>query len=388
MSRPTNSFRSRISGNAGAASRSRAPFILAALLGALAVGAAAEGRERERIAVTNPYEGVDWDATGYYDANLHTHTRYSDGRHSPHHAIDRYHEMDYKILALTDHDSLHVDLRPKALYPWTELKNIYHEIKDKRVERFDKTFGEVWPEEWENRDPDELGMVSIPGSEISRTHHLGSLFNDYAGGTRSEETAFQEIEKRGGLSLFFHPGRYGHDAEWYIDYFTRHDHVVGMEVYNQVDRYPVDRRNWDRILHRLMPGRPVWGFANDDTHTDDHYGRNRNVFLLSELSKEAVFSAMKKGQFYFFVPTEQGTPPQVKLTGVAVDENRIKLAIDGDFDRIDWITFDPATDDSQTIGHGREMSLSGIPLRATFVRAVIIREDGRTYTQPFGLERK
>jgi hypothetical protein len=336
--------------------------------------------------IINPYAGVDWKRSGYYDANLHTHTNLSDGRYDPHYAIDKYHELNYDILALTDHDSMHHEVWPKALYPWTELNAIYHQIKDQRSSRFDRTYGELADEEWQNRDPEELGMVSIEGSEISRTHHTGSLFNDYAGGTRSEDTAFQEIAQRGGLAIFFHPGRYNRPTEWYVSHFQRHDHVVGMEVYNQADRYPVDRQKWDSVSYQLMPDRPVWGFANDDTHTDADFGRNRNVFLLPELKKERIFDAMKQGHFYFFVPVEQGVPPPVRLTGVEVTGDLIALEVAGDFDRIDWITYNPFTGESQTLAEGLEFSLEALVVPSPFVRAVVISPEGRTYTQPFGIQ--
>ena len=328
---------------------------------------------------------MNWENIGYYDANLHTHTNLSDGQHDPHHAIDKYHDLNYEILALTDHDSLHDEVWPKALYPWTELNAIYHEIKDQQSVRFKKPYREVADEEWQNRDPKELGMVSIPGSEISRTNHISSLFNHYAGGTDSEETAFEEIAKRSGLAVFNHPGRYKRSIDWYVDHFTRHPHVVGMEVYNQVDRFPVDRKRWDNILYRLMPDRPVWGLANDDTHGDAHYGRNRNVFLLNELTQEQVFSAMKNGHFYFFVPVEQGTPSPVQLTDVKATPTTITLKIDGDYERVEWITYNPSTDSSDIIATGPEFSLDAVPYPTPFVRAVIVSEDGRTYTQPFGI---
>ncbi|GEM_PF-365308 len=342
-------------------------------------------REPVELVFVNPYAGVSWETIGYYDANLHTHTNFSDGGYDPHYAIDTYHGMEYDILALTDHDSMHVDVWPRALYPWTALNEIYHQIKDERSVRFDAPYAEVVDEEWQNRDPDELGMVSIPGSEISRTHHIGSLFNHYAGGTEDEETAFREIGERGGLAMFFHPGRYNRDTEWYVDFYERHPHVVGMEVYNQVDRYPVDRRKWDSVLYKLMPDRPVWGFANDDTHSDAHFGRNRNVFMLSEFTKEHIFEAMKRGHLYFFVPEQQGTRPAVKLTGVTVTDDTIRLEIEGEYARIDWMTYNPETNDNHAVANGLEVAIHDLAPPTTFVRAVIISEEGRTYTQPFGV---
>ncbi|MFB6248064.1 MAG: Ca2+-dependent phosphoinositide-specific phospholipase C [Salinibacter sp.] len=52
----------------------------------------------------------------------------------------------------------------------------------------------------------------------------------------------------------------------YMGLFHQYDSLVGMEVHNQTDRYPWDRRLWDALLETMMPERPVWGFANDDSH--------------------------------------------------------------------------------------------------------------------------
>jgi hypothetical protein len=153
-----------------------------------------------------------------------------------------------------------------------------------------------------------------------------------------------------------------------------------------VDRYPVDRRKWDSVLYRLMPERPVWGFANDDTHTDAHFGRNRNVFVLPELTKDHIFNAMKNGHFYFFVPVEQGTRPSVRLTGVEATDETVRLQVEGDFERIEWITYNPFTKESEIVGEGVEFSLKALSVPAPFVRAVVICEKGRTYTQPFGVK--
>ncbi|MEX0928920.1 MAG: hypothetical protein WD266_03670 [Balneolales bacterium] len=334
----------------------------------------------------SPYENVDWQTTHYYHVNLHTHTTLSDGRYDPHQAIDMYDDLDYDILSLTDHDTHHAEQRPQTLYPWTMLNDIYHELKD-QIKSGTITFGDNANEEWQNRDPVELDMLSVEGSEMSRTHHIGSYMSDYAEGEGDEETVFQEIAERDGITMFFHPGRYDHEPEWYVDFFSRHPHLVGMEIYNQVDRYPVDRVKWDRILYRMMPERPVWGFANDDTHRTEHFGANRNIFLLPDKSLENVREAMLRGHIYLFVPEVLGDRPDVQITNIESTGNRIALTVDGVSNEVQWITHDPATDDSHSIHSGMEIALEEVPEEANFVRAVILSDGGRTYTQPFGIQR-
>lgn len=340
----------------------------------------------DRDAFTNPYADVNWNNVGHYHANLHTHTTFSDGSFDPHVVIDKYHELDYDILALTDHDTHHYQAWPRTLYPWTSLNEIYHIVTDPDTPWGDNIRNKT-SEEWQDRDPELLNMLSIEGSEILRTHHIGSYFNSYAEGERDEETVFQEIGARDGISMFFHPGRYNRDPDWYVDFFMRHPHLVGMEIYNQVDRYPVDRPQWDRILYRMMPDNPVWGFANDDTHRAHHFGANRNVFLLENKDHETFRNAMVNGHIYLFVPVELGDRPDVILSEVRASRSRITLSLEGTYNEIEWVTHNPAEDDSHVIHTGVHITLSDIPEEANFVRAVIVSDGGRTYTQPFGIRR-
>lgn len=335
----------------------------------------------------NPYQDIDWQTIQYFDANLHTHTTLSDGSFDPHQAIDKYHELDYHILALTDHDTHHHDAYPQTLYPWTELNDIYFMIKDKINPRYNENYETRANEEWQNRDPDELGMLAVEGSELSAGHHIGSYMSDYAGANSDEHTSFNEVGSRNGLAMFFHPGRYDHDADWYVDFYRAYPHVIGQEIYNQTDRYPMDRPKWDAILHKLMPDRTVWGFANDDTHGTNHFGRNRNVFLISDLTIENVRSAMENGHIYLYIPVEIGDRPDITIRNITAEDGRIELTFFGDFNEIQWITHDPTTMESTVVHTGHSIDVNNVPSSATFVRAVILSDRGRTYTQPFGIVR-
>ncbi len=362
------------------------PIRKALLCALLCYGTAAAERPDERV-IVNPYASVDWDAANAYYANFHTHTTYSDGEYTPHDAIDAYKELGYHILALTDHDNDFYEARPAILYPWTELSAIHESIADKPNPSWrweDALYGEI-SDPWENRDPDALNMIAVPGVEISFTHHIGSLFNDYPGFTRSEEIALNEIGKRNGLSLFFHPGRYGLYPAWYVYFYERHEHLIGMEVFNQGDRYPDDRDIWDRVLHRLMPDRPVWGFAGDDMHVTDHLGWNYNILPLEQLDKTDVRAAMESGAFYFYTPRQQMTSPSLHITRIRASPDSVRLMIDGDVEAIDWITYNPETRQSDVVHQGAELALAHVPDSATFVRARITGAEGTAYTQPFGL---
>lgn len=297
--------------------------------------------------IQNPYAEVDWAEHGQYKANMHTHTTRSDGRMSPTDKIDAYHELGYAILAITDHDTQTPS--SSTTWPWTDY----------------------------GRDPDELGMLAVQGNEISRPNHIGSFFNDYGDGSQSSErAAIEEIGERDGLAVIYHPGRYNRSVEWYVDLYTNpeYDHLVGLEVYNQGDRYPGDRRLWDRILAETMPERPVWGYSNDDAHQLAHVGRNWQKFILPELTEEALRHAMINGHFYFAYTPGRGDPAPI-INSISVDDDNWTISIDAeDYDEIAWVQ------NGEVVGTEAEIKVAGI---SGVLRAELSSDTGKTYTQPF-----
>ncbi len=123
----------------------------------------------EVVLKMNPYAAVDWERTGHYKANLHTHTTQSDGRMPPAEVIGHYQQRGYHILAITDHD--------RCTWPWQK-------------------FG---------ADPARLGMVAVAGNELSRHHHTLSLFCTLATQTRNLEAAIAEVAEAGGVAVLAHP---------------------------------------------------------------------------------------------------------------------------------------------------------------------------------------
>ena len=62
------------------------------------------------------------------------------------------------------------------------------------------------------------------------------------------DTAFRRIEQNDGLMILHHPGRYNQPVEWYTEQYDNHNgSLIGLEVYNQGNRYPHDREIWDAI---------------------------------------------------------------------------------------------------------------------------------------------
>lgn len=358
---------------------------------------------------TSPYEDLNWSEIGHYDAEFHTHPNMGDyGGYDPHQVIDRYHEEGYKILTLAEHSSHIPHDHMNTIYPWTELSQIYDKIKDVVHEgEGGKTYAEIHNEPWEDRDPVELGMVSVEGNELSGHHHTISVFNLWSGHVEEEMESLDQVTELGGLAYLAHPGRYverlGLTAHWYADMYQRYDALIGQSVFNREDSHPGDRAHYDRIQHKLGGAeRPIWLFGEDDMHTENTLGWNRNVFLLENFrpgslhpdiqdgSAPDVMNAMKNGYTYLWKPSEQYNKRAFNIIDVVVEENRVTLTVDKKdlVNEIRWRTHNPNTDSTETIHSGFSITESDVPDYSLFVRAELEGNEGTIYTQPFYLRDK
>jgi hypothetical protein len=300
------------------------------------------------VVIGNPYAGINWTTVGLYEANFHAHTNQSDGSMTPAATIDAYRAFGDTVLAITDHN--------KVTWPWTAY----------------------------GRDPATLGMVAVQGNEISNCDNIGSYFTGYASTTSDPVVALAGIQAAGGASIINHPGRYSRTAQWYATQYQTYDSLIGMEVYNQGNRYPGDVQRWDQVLTLTMPDRPIWGFANDDEHSLAHVGLNWNVLLLSEFTLSAVRTAMEEGSFYFSttkystLPLTGGAPPVIR--GIAVDNvnGLISLSATG-YEEVHWVS------DGNVISHSLTLDLRNTSGIGDYVRAELFSSGGGTYTQPFAI---
>ncbi len=303
--------------------------------------------------------------------------------------VDAYAAADYKILALTDHDA-----NP---YPWN-LFDLYNRGA-------------------EARDPEALGMMAIPGVELSKDNSnswnesTGGEFNhhnDFFTGRKGQEFAslqesYAYTEKIGGLQIINHPGQYWNidtnyaagaknSPEWHARNFQTYASLIGLEVYNQGNRRPNDRILWDQILSITMPSRPVWGYSCDDTHTAEQYFRNYQFMLMPEFTVDALKEAMQGGHEYFsYEYNGSGQALAPRINSITTDSDAHTITIDTDAPEIYWIS---GTDiptgaasgkrKSTVVGMGRTFDYTGF--RGSYVRALLKNDSGETATQPFGFE--
>ena len=59
-----------------------------------------------RWSISGPYDAVDWDTWDAYKFQPHCHTNASDGYPTIHEFVQRHYDLDYDVVALTDHGTL------------------------------------------------------------------------------------------------------------------------------------------------------------------------------------------------------------------------------------------------------------------------------------------
>ncbi len=219
----------------------------------------------------------------WYRGNLHTHTTASDGDASPEETVRWYRRHGYDFLVLSDHNH----------------RTILNHAGKRRLKR----------------------PLMIPGEEVTlriksgqTAIHLGAIgisrmvepidADDVLPTIQANVNAILEA---GGIASINHP-----NYTWAFD----HEQIKQVKGTSLLEIYTGDPTNnsigalgklsveqiWDGVL---SAGKPIFGVATDDSH---HYhdfaphllnpGRAWVVVRSSELSQEAIVSALAAGDFY------------------------------------------------------------------------------------------
>lgn len=307
------------------------------------------------------------------------HTTLSDGHLSPNQLVDAYVELGYDILAITDHNFVS--------YPWTDFESFTHSpfaenlLSEGLITETEITF--------ENRNPEEMGLLAIQANEISNHHHLGSYFSDYNSTTNNIHYSLESISEKEGIGVLKHPVKYSFDKNWYIQLYENYPALVGIEIYNRKydddeNLYFEDFALWDSLLTHFMPSRNIWGFASDDFHTDE-LGYAYNMFIMNEFNINSFKTAMQKGSFYFVISIDghKGKPhPTIESVRLNSKDSSIEI-IARDYNTVEWIS------EGHVVHSGAKISVPEHVKQGNYVRAIIYNEDRTALagTQAFGIIR-
>ena len=314
-----------------------------------------------KVEWVSPYKNVNWSAIIQAKAQLHVHTTRSDGWFSPQVVVDRYHELGYDILAITDHWL--------TTYPWQDFSSFEASARTiKRME--DGEFDRIPHKDafvYENRDPAALGMLAVKGSEPShsgpRRHHMVSLFSGVTGQGMEFEETLAAAGKSGGLLSFAHPARSteknNNTLEDYIYFFEKYPHIYGIDIFTrstfrEPERWPYSTEMVAGLLNHFgspdtKDWRPVWFTATDDLHRIEDIDRTYQVQLVSSLDEENVYKSLKEGAYFWVAKALDEQGPLIE--SIEFKRNSIKIKGKG-FDQVSWYS------DNRLIHTGETFDLS------------------------------
>lgn len=146
-------------------------------------------------------------------------------------------------------------------------------------------------------------------------------------------------------------------------------------------------------METMPEGRFVWGFSNDDTHSNSATGHSYNMMLLPSNTPENVRESMENGTFYASakvakregytitdIDTINDYQPPV-ITNIEVDQDEDTITIEGElYHTVEWIA------DGEVIATGNTIDLNDYEDKIhSYVRAQLKGDEGISFTQPFGI---
>ncbi len=413
------------------------------VISAFGIGATA-AEDSKNYTITNPYERVDWDKWNAYKTQLHCHTTASDGFLKIDEAIQKHYDMNYDIVAITDHGTLNQGWNVEP-----ELVPLMRAIKKERTgnapvipisnELYNQYLNGTASSETRTH---KNGMIDVPlGIELNMATpfadcHLTGYYAPYgqglAGVFGDYETPSKGVMEAGGISMLSHVGEYVYidkDSEKYVgmpvdDYYATKfarlfiDYAgssLGMGINSATDAHTrCDRILYDQVLQKTIPnGVLPWSFTFSDSHNESSINYAYTMSLMPELNNESFRTCLEKGEFFSISHYSNGVelngmremPDFVEqevedsksylldntpmVTRVRVDNSKDKITIEGvNFDEITWVSNGNVILRESDIKNGKatlDLHSELLDEPYLYVRFYITGENGICYSQPFVL---
>ncbi|MDG5819727.1 hypothetical protein [Natronococcus sp. A-GB7] len=332
------------------------------------------------------YEALDWSTVEHNWAAWHLHRRGTDGWHE---IVDALVSQGYSIISIGEKQG-------SQPWPWTD----WDDVEDDEYDH-------------ESRDPEEEGVIGLPGLEWNDSEHvvwIGSTlyqdeidepiyrFRDAVREVRTRED-HHFPRSRNGVTFLAHIGRYSDDPDEWERWEAVHNlwsperHGFLGVAFGGRNQTVVDV--WDRLLEEIVPNHPVYGFYEMD-NSDSEVGEDFDVRLTTVLTessldptdqtdgRERVIDRLRSGQFLAHFrgewdPDEEDRPRLPRVTEIAVSDDRRTISIEAEaYDEITWISRGEEVETGSSIDVDEEM----VP----YVRAELSgvdHDDTVTFVQPF-----
>lgn len=212
--------------------------------------------------IVDPYAGPG----EFRKAQLHVHTRRSDGRLEPEEILARYRDAGYAFVGLTDHDT---------------------------VTRCDTLNG-----------PDFLAVPGVEETLIRGIYplgpHLSRLLIDQPLRRGSAQERLDLTRREGGVAVLNHPSWKGNlwTGEWTLEAMTRLRGSYLLEVVNPHSDTTEDLRRWAALLRTRSPEEAVGAVAADDAHGPHQIDRGWIMVKVGHTTVEDLRRALTSLAFY------------------------------------------------------------------------------------------
>ena len=268
-----------------------------------------------------------------YKANLHCHTKVSDGRNTPAEMKEYYKSRGYQVLAITDHELLvdHTDLDDDEFITLTGYEYGFVEKDyDPYTQEGIDTYQHIRTMEFNLFARDKHNVTHICFNKENVIHgekwRCDTVKSVGREDIRKEYTVeamqeFIDTAKANGFIVSLNHPNYSFESP---EFFGELKGLFAMEIINQGSYYIADDYNIQMYDQMLKRGHRMSCIAADDNHAayiegDDNDIRpwGHVIIKAEELTHEAVFSALEKGDFY----SSQGP----RITELYVEDGKVKM---------------------------------------------------------------
>ncbi len=241
----------------------------------------------------------------YRKAQLHCHTRRSDGAFEPADLARRYRDAGYAFVCFTDHN---------------------------RITRCDEA--------------SDATFLALPGIEETIVRwapplgpHLGRLIVDEPLGAGSPAERITQTIAAGGVPSLHHPSWTGNlwTGAWTAKTMATLPGPFLVEIWNPHSATDEDVRRWSLAVRAHGPQVFIGGVAGDDCHNDAQFNRGWVMVKTPAITTAALRDALLSGAFYASTGVDadfrvagdavavQSTADQVRVTD-ASGRDRVVLA--------------------------------------------------------------